>query len=51
MKLDTGVIDVWVFRRTPEGVEYLPLHTSQLKVERFFNGGRFWQIPSNRVCR
>ncbi|HYJ42787.1 MAG TPA: NUDIX domain-containing protein [Steroidobacteraceae bacterium] len=46
MKLESNVFDVWVFRRTPAQVEYLLLHTSQLKADRYFNGGRFWQIPS-----
>lgn len=49
MKLDANVFDVWVFRRTPKDVEYLLLHTAPLKAERFFNGGRFWQIPSDGV--
>ena len=47
MKLDCNVFDVWAFRRTPPKVEYLLLHTSQYKADRYFNGGRFWQIPSN----
>ena len=45
MKLESNVFDVWVFRRTPSQVEYLLLHTSQYKADRYFNGGRFWQIP------
>jgi hypothetical protein len=49
MKLDANVFDVWVFSRTPAGVEYLLLHSSALKAERFFNGGRFWQIPCGVV--
>ncbi|HEY8509620.1 MAG TPA: NUDIX domain-containing protein [Steroidobacteraceae bacterium] len=28
---------------------YLLLHTSQVKADRWFNGGRFWQIPSDWV--
>lgn len=47
MQLTANVFDVWAFRRTPEGVRYLLLHTSVDKAERFFNGGRFWQIPSH----
>jgi NUDIX domain len=48
MELQHNVFDVWVFRRTPSGeIEYLVLHTSQEKADRWFNGGRFWQIPSN----
>lgn len=46
MDLNPRVFDVWAFRREATGVEYLLLQTSQLKAERFFNGGRFWQIPS-----
>lgn len=30
-------------------MEYLLLHTSQYKADRYFNGGRFWQIPSGRM--
>jgi hypothetical protein len=49
MQLAANVFDTWAFRRTPEGVRFLLLHTSVEKAERFFNGGRFWQIPSNTV--
>jgi hypothetical protein len=49
MQLAANVFDVWTFRRTAEGIRYLLLHTSVDKAERFFNGGRFWQIPSNLV--
>jgi len=49
MKLETSVFDIWAFRRSAAGVEYLLLHTSQEKADRYFNGGRFWQIPSNLV--
>lgn len=34
---------------TGEDVEFLLLYTSAEKAERYFNGGRFWQIPSNFV--
>jgi hypothetical protein len=48
MELQANVFDVWVFRRTSSGtVEYLLLHTSQEKADRWFNGGRFWQVPSD----
>ena len=50
MNLDANVFDVWVFRRTPAGTEYLLLHASQLKADRYFNGGRFWQIPCGVVA-
>jgi ADP-ribose pyrophosphatase YjhB (NUDIX family) len=47
MNLNPRVFDVWAFRRRPSGVEFLLLQTSELKAERYFNGGRFWQIPSD----
>src|ERR671913_1089910 len=46
MHRNPAVFDVWVFRRANARVEYLLLRTSQLKAERHFNGGEFWQIPS-----
>lgn len=49
MQLAPNVFDVWTFRRTPEGVRFLLLHTSVEKAERWFNGGRFWQIPSDFI--
>ena len=47
MRLNPAVFDLWVFRRRPAGAEYLLLWTSELKATRYFNGGRFWQIPSD----
>jgi hypothetical protein len=47
MELDVNVFDLWTFRRGRVGAEYLLLHTSQAKADRWFNGGRFWQIPSH----
>lgn len=49
MELAHDVFDVWVFRRMPSGIEYLLLYTSPHKANRYFNGGRFWQIPSDFV--
>ncbi|MCB1609361.1 MAG: NUDIX domain-containing protein [Xanthomonadales bacterium] len=49
MQLNAGVFDVWVFRRRAAVVEFLLLHTAIAKANRYFNGGRFWQIPSNPV--
>jgi hypothetical protein len=49
MQLAPNVFDVWTFRRTPEGVRFLLLYTSVEKAERWFNGGRFWQVPSDQV--
>ncbi|MBI2407173.1 MAG: NUDIX domain-containing protein [Gemmatimonadetes bacterium] len=49
MQLSANIFDVWVFRRRGADVEFLLLYTSVEKAERYFNGGRFWQIPSNVV--
>jgi hypothetical protein len=49
MHLAANVFDVWAFRRRAGAVEFLLLHTSVEKAERYFNGGRFWQIPSDSV--
>jgi len=49
MQLAVNVFDVWAFRRTADGLRFLLLYTSVDKAERFFNGGRFWQIPSDQV--
>ena len=46
MQLNASVYDLWVFRRGPQGVEFLTLQSSQRKADRFFNGGTFWQVPS-----
>lgn len=46
MQLNHSVYDFWVFRRVADTVEFLLLYTSQAKADRYFNGGRFWQIPS-----
>ena len=45
----TDFFDLWVYRHTDDGAEYLLLHTSQEKADRFFGGGRFWQIPTDAV--
>jgi hypothetical protein len=49
MEFSFNIFDVWVFRRTAREVEYLLLRTSQQKADRYFNGGRFWQIPSGFI--
>ena len=49
MHLAGNVFDVWAFQRRPEGIVFLLLHTSVEKAARYFNGGRFWQIPSGSV--
>ena len=49
MNLAANVFDVWVFQRRPAGIVFLLLQTSEEKAARYFNGGRFWQIPSDFV--
>jgi ADP-ribose pyrophosphatase YjhB (NUDIX family) len=49
MDFRTGAFDIWVFRQDPDAIRYLLLHTSQEKADRWFNGGRFWQIPCDFV--
>lgn len=49
MQLAPNVFDVWTFRRTPDGIRFLLLYASAEKAERHFNGGRFWQVPSDLV--
>lgn len=49
MRLAANVFDVWTFRRGSEGAEFLLFYTSVKKATRYFNGGRFWQIPSDWV--
>ena len=49
MQLGANVFDVWAFRRDAEETKYLLFYTSQVKADRYFNGGRFWQIPSGVV--
>ena len=46
MHLRTDAFDVWVYRRDHDAVRYLLLHTSQEKADRWFSGGRFWQVPT-----
>jgi hypothetical protein len=45
MKLRTNIFDLWVFCKHNNQIKYLILHTSQEKADKWFNGGRFWQIP------
>ncbi|HZL96071.1 MAG TPA: NUDIX domain-containing protein [Vicinamibacterales bacterium] len=49
MQFDASIFDVWAFQRRGENVVFLLLHTSVEKAERYFNGGRFWQVPSGSV--
>jgi len=50
MQLAANVFDVWTFRHRGAEVEFLLLYTSVEKATRHFNGGRFWQIPSDFVA-
>lgn len=49
MRLAPNVFDVWVFQRTDDGPRFLLVYTSADKAARYFDGGRFWQIPSGFV--
>ncbi len=49
MQVSAGVFDVWTFRRDSDAIRFLLLYTSQIKADRYFNGGRFWQVPSDFV--
>jgi len=49
MNLSANTLDVWVFQRRRGGIVFLLLYTSVEKATRYFNGGRFWQIPSDTV--
>ena len=46
MKLRTNLLDLWVFHKQTLEPEYLLFYTSQEKADKWFNGGRFWQIPA-----
>jgi NUDIX domain len=37
--------DIWVYYKKGSEIRYLLLHTSQEKADKWFGGGRFWQIP------
>jgi len=49
MSLETDFFDLWVFRRRNSGTEYLLLHASQEKADKYFGGGRFWQTPGDKL--
>jgi hypothetical protein len=49
MQIRCDAFDLWIFRRDVDTVRYLVLHTSQEKADRWFNGGRFWQVPGEYV--
>lgn len=48
-KQDFGpkVFDLWIYHRCDGEAKYLIMHTSQEKADKWFGGGRFWQIPGD----
>ena len=50
MKFRANAFDVWVFSRAEREPRYLLLHTSEEKANKWFGGGRFWQIPTEFVA-
>jgi hypothetical protein len=50
VQIRSDAFDLWVFRRDQDEARYLVLHTSQEKADRWFGGGRFWQIPGDYVA-
>jgi ADP-ribose pyrophosphatase YjhB (NUDIX family) len=44
VKLRTNGFDLWVYHKQDAKPKYLLFHTSQEKAEKWFHGGRFWQI-------
>lgn len=49
MRLAPNVFDVWTFQQQGNDVRFLLLHASDVKAQRHFGGGRFWQIPSGVI--
>jgi ADP-ribose pyrophosphatase YjhB (NUDIX family) len=49
MRLASNVFDVWAFKKSLDGAQFLLMYTSSEKAQRYFNSGRFWQIPSGFV--
>ena len=49
MQIGTNGFDLWVFHKQHPEPAYLLLHTSQEKADKWFNGGRFWQILGGPV--
>ena len=49
MKLRTNLFDLWVFHKETAEPEYLIFYTSQEKADKWFKGGRFWQIPGEFI--
>jgi len=49
MNLNVNAFDLWVFDKSSEATKYLLLHSSQEKADKWFGGGRFWQVPTDFV--
>ncbi len=49
MKLNTDTFDLWVYYKKDGIPKYLLLHTSQEKADKWFRGGRFWQVPGKMI--
>jgi hypothetical protein len=49
MNLNVNAFDLWVFDKSSEATKYLLLHSSQEKADKWFGGGRFWQVPTDIV--
>ena len=43
----TNVFDLWIFHRDQGVPRYLLMRTSQEKADKWFGGGRFWQVPGD----
>ncbi|MDX1530645.1 MAG: hypothetical protein R3362_03890 [Rhodothermales bacterium] len=51
MPLRTNTFDLWVFSRARGEPRYLLFYASQEKADRYFNGGRFWQLVPGCLVR
>ena len=47
MKHLSNIFDLWLFHRDQDVPRYLMLRTSQEKADKWFGGGRFWQITGD----
>lgn len=47
MKFGPRVFDLWIYSRSAGEARYLLMLTSQEKADKWFGGGRFWQVPGD----
>ncbi len=47
MNFNPRVFDLWVFHRQGPEPQYLLLHVSPEKAERWYSNVQFWQVPSD----